>query len=430
MGLCALQHDMDMTDSRNPATRLTRSVDDNILAGVCGGLGEQFGINAWWFRWAFIILTFFGFAGVFFYVLAWILIPKETEDDSVATNWMEGLDLTDVGTLFGVVLIGVAGVIVLSQFLHVSGGLVAAGVLAIVGVLLYRGDLRPPDKPDDTTQHYLDEDESSPEADSASDAADAPTQVEASPADTPSAGTPVVPAVVVTKTKKTPKPKPPKSMLGRLTMAVALIILSGMAMVELSDWYSFQPMDYAAAAMIVVSLGLLVGAWIGRARWLIVIGLLIAPWLLFAAAIPWISDWSVGDPSYNPQSIGDVSESYELGVGQLTVDLTDLDGDDFAELDEIDVSIGIGELVVLVPVGVTVDVDAQVGIGAVVSRYTTEGGFFSFDQDVVSASGIGIERTFQIGDSPSDLRLDLEAGIGEIEIRVVSTDPDESGNEG
>ncbi|MEN8041542.1 MAG: PspC domain-containing protein [Actinomycetota bacterium] len=419
-----------MTDSRNPVTRLTRSVDDNVFAGVCGGLGEQFGINAWWFRWAFIILTLFGFAGVFFYILAWILIPKETEDESVATSWMEGLDLTDLGTIFGVVLIGVAGVIVLSQFFHVSGGLVAAGVLAIVGVLLYRGDLRPPDKPDDGVKHYLDEDELSPETDSAADRADT-----AASTGTPPIEASAVPVVTVTPTKpakpkKAPKPKPPKSMLGRLTMAVGLIVLSVMAMVELLDWYSFQPIDYAAASMIVVSLGLIVGAWIGRARWLIVIGLLLAPWLLFAAAIPWISDWSVGDPSYNPQTAADVGGSYELGIGQLTIDLTDLSADELAEIGVIDASVGIGELVVRVPDSVSINVDAEVGIGAVASRYTTNEGRFVFDDSFVSASGIGIDRSFSVGIAAPYLDLNLEAGIGEVEVQIVSQDGNYTGSEG
>ena len=39
---------------------------DRVLAGVAGGLGTHLGINAWWFRLAFIILAFFGGFGNLF----------------------------------------------------------------------------------------------------------------------------------------------------------------------------------------------------------------------------------------------------------------------------------------------------------------------------------------------------------------------------
>lgn len=57
---------------------LRRSRSDSIVAGVCGGLGEFFGINPWWFRLAFLIaLIPGGIPGVGAYVLLWIIIPKE-----------------------------------------------------------------------------------------------------------------------------------------------------------------------------------------------------------------------------------------------------------------------------------------------------------------------------------------------------------------
>jgi phage shock protein C len=57
---------------------LRRSRSDSIVAGVCGGLGEFFGINPWWFRLAFLIaLIPGGVPGLGAYVLLWIIIPKE-----------------------------------------------------------------------------------------------------------------------------------------------------------------------------------------------------------------------------------------------------------------------------------------------------------------------------------------------------------------
>ncbi len=58
--------------------RLRRSRHNRVVAGVCGGLGEFFGISAFWFRLAILIaLIPGGIPGLLIYFLAWIIIPKE-----------------------------------------------------------------------------------------------------------------------------------------------------------------------------------------------------------------------------------------------------------------------------------------------------------------------------------------------------------------
>ena len=62
-------------NNRNP---LRRSRSDRIFAGVCGGLGEFFGISAFWFRLAFLIaLLPGGVPGFLLYLVLWIIIPNE-----------------------------------------------------------------------------------------------------------------------------------------------------------------------------------------------------------------------------------------------------------------------------------------------------------------------------------------------------------------
>ena len=57
---------------------LRRSNSDRVLAGVCGGLAEFFGISAAWFRLAFLIAFLpGGVPGVGLYLLCWLVIPKE-----------------------------------------------------------------------------------------------------------------------------------------------------------------------------------------------------------------------------------------------------------------------------------------------------------------------------------------------------------------
>lgn len=51
---------------------------NGIIAGVCGGLGEFFGISAFWFRLLFILLLLpGGLPGLLPYVILWIIIPRK-----------------------------------------------------------------------------------------------------------------------------------------------------------------------------------------------------------------------------------------------------------------------------------------------------------------------------------------------------------------
>lgn len=57
---------------------LRRSKNNRIVAGVCGGLAEFFGISAFWFRLALVIaLTPGGVQGILLYLIALVMIPSE-----------------------------------------------------------------------------------------------------------------------------------------------------------------------------------------------------------------------------------------------------------------------------------------------------------------------------------------------------------------
>ncbi|MDP1548185.1 MAG: PspC domain-containing protein [Anaerolineales bacterium] len=57
---------------------LRRSKNNRIVAGVCGGLAEFFGISSFWFRLAFLIaLIPGGVPGILIYLIAMVMIPSE-----------------------------------------------------------------------------------------------------------------------------------------------------------------------------------------------------------------------------------------------------------------------------------------------------------------------------------------------------------------
>jgi phage shock protein C len=67
---------MKMNVNQRPVLR--RSRRNRVFAGVCGGLGEFFGISAFWFRLAMLIaLIPGGVPGFLVYFLLWIMVPSE-----------------------------------------------------------------------------------------------------------------------------------------------------------------------------------------------------------------------------------------------------------------------------------------------------------------------------------------------------------------
>ena len=57
---------------------LRRSRRSRVVAGVCGGLGEFFGLSPVWFRLAFLLaLIPGGIPGLLVYGLSWVIVPAD-----------------------------------------------------------------------------------------------------------------------------------------------------------------------------------------------------------------------------------------------------------------------------------------------------------------------------------------------------------------
>ena len=62
--------------TRGVAVRRSRT--NRMIAGVCGGLGEFFGVDPFWFRLGFLIaLVPGGVPGILAYLILWLVIPSE-----------------------------------------------------------------------------------------------------------------------------------------------------------------------------------------------------------------------------------------------------------------------------------------------------------------------------------------------------------------
>ncbi len=61
---------------RSRYRRIYRDPDNNILGGVCSGLGAYFNIDPLLFRLVFIGITLLGGAGILLYLILWIIVPE------------------------------------------------------------------------------------------------------------------------------------------------------------------------------------------------------------------------------------------------------------------------------------------------------------------------------------------------------------------
>lgn len=56
--------------------KLQRSSTNKMIAGVCAGLGEYFGIDPTLVRLIFLVLALAASGGVWIYIILWIVMPE------------------------------------------------------------------------------------------------------------------------------------------------------------------------------------------------------------------------------------------------------------------------------------------------------------------------------------------------------------------
>jgi len=67
--------------------KITRSSTNRMIAGVCGGLGEHFGIDSTWIRLAFIfLLPFTYFLPALVYLICVFSFPEKRNIQETNTN--------------------------------------------------------------------------------------------------------------------------------------------------------------------------------------------------------------------------------------------------------------------------------------------------------------------------------------------------------
>ena len=203
-------------------------------------------------------------------------------------------------------------------------------------------------------------------------------------------------------------PAPPADRHGPASATVlvgALLVLVGIGWLLDASGVEVPWRAVLPAALIAVGLACVAGAFRGRQHALMVVGVALTVVLSLAAAADWDLDvpcgGGVGDRTERPTTPADLT-GYELGVGNLVVDLRQLQVPPGTTA--VEARVGIGELVVEVPQGVSVQVVASSGLGQVQVFGDEDGGIAS--------------RIDASSEQGGDRRLELDARVGLGEVRV------------
>src|SRR5215208_2969738 len=280
--------------------RLTRAREGRLVGGVCAGLGRYFNVDPIIFRIGAIVLTVIGGAGILAYLAALLLIPSE---DSPAAEGAPP-DRNRWLVIGGLVLL-----LCISFPFLLGGGLLLAGLAIPLAILVAAGVL---------VWWFV------------------------------SGEGPAGDARDVAK---------------RAALGLGILFVCGLIAIGGAWAAAAGGETVVAIAVIAAGVAILAGAFLRPVRWLVLpaLALALSAGTVSAAGID--LDGGVGDRDYRPASALDLRDRYELGIGELIVDLrqTDLPPGDVP----LQVDLGVGDARVIVPEDVCVATDAHVRIGEI-----------------------------------------------------------------
>ncbi|MEV0127454.1 PspC domain-containing protein [Dactylosporangium sp. NPDC050688] len=207
---------------------------------------------------------------------------------------------------------------------------------------------------------------------------------------------------------KPPKPPKVRSRLGRVIFSLICLSLGVLAALEVTT-QDFLVSTYFAVPLTIVALGLIVGAWFGRARLMILVGVVLS----IALAIATASRGEGGDGprhiekiSLNPSTVAELDGEYRTDIGDINANLSRVDftGEDVDLTFRVDLA---GNIRIILPPNVDVTVDVRV-----------EGG----DCRVLGRPCGGFNQTNEFTDNGADgvgggkLHLDLDVRWGNLEV--------------
>jgi phage shock protein PspC (stress-responsive transcriptional regulator) len=358
----------DTQRSDAPVRHLRRHTSNRVIGGVAGGIGDYFNVDPLLIRIGFVGLILFGGAGVVLYLIAWLMVPAEGQNASIVESLLRRVGLTS-GRIITLAVIAVAFVYLINSWNYPydivgDGSVLWAAVVIVLGfVLIRRRDA------------------------AASGSAIAPAPAIAAP--------------------RAPVPPRLRSPLAWYACGALLLSIGLLALVSQVADIAVAPGQFFGAGLVVLGIGLVVGAWWGRARILILLALLLVPLAVAASFMTAPLEGGIGGLRFTPANGAELRDEYRLIGGTLILDLTELTIP--AQPVHIAASVAAGQLVVILPPDASVELRARMGAGQVT--------VYDYDHDgtILTNAGTSLDeqyvRRHRFG--PTYI-LDLQGGIGDL----------------
>lgn len=184
-----------------------------------------------------------------------------------------------------------------------------------------------------------------------------------------------------------------------------LVLIGMLWLLERTGAIDMSVTAVLALGTMVIGIALMLLAKDGPHVGLIVFGTLLGLVTLVTAVVPFEGfQGAAGDRTFAISSIDEIRPDYNLSVGTLTIDLSQID--DLGSATPLTASVGMGELVVLVPEDVEIAVDASVGVGQI---------------EILGrvVDGVDIDDVYEspgYSESSESISLDLQAFTGRVEV--------------
>lgn len=199
-------------------------------------------------------------------------------------------------------------------------------------------------------------------------------------------------------------PGPPNRPYGSIVLGLVLVAAGILWLLDALDVFDLRAALVLPILLALVGLALVIGSFDGPHSGLVVFGVFLTVAVALAAVFPPNAfTGGIGERTYRVASQEDLEPSYNVGMGTLTLDLSDLS---LTESISVDVTVGAGELLIRLPADVPVAIDASTGAGGVnlVGEQT---------------DGLSVKREYRSPDYETAevrLTLDLNVAAGEIEV--------------
>ncbi|MFI5913402.1 PspC domain-containing protein [Dactylosporangium sp. NPDC051541] len=207
-----------------------------------------------------------------------------------------------------------------------------------------------------------------------------------------------------------PRVKKPKerSRLGRITFSLILLSLGVLAALEVTV-ADFKTSTFFAVPLAITALGLITGAWLGRARVLILLGAVLSIALAIATAA---ADVAIPRSTANiyiaPTTFEELRDEYSTDIGDVSADLTELNFTAQEMPTVISFHVGAGDMRITVPANVDVTVNVRVQAGDCQVFDTQCGGF----KQSTTVTDYGADGQGKGG----QLTLDLDTQFGDVRV--------------